>query len=69
VCRRLYHSTRAAFLPLGPKAMVPEVGREGGREGRKKRRKDLPSKISFLCPAERTFTSVLLPSLPPSLPP
>ena len=25
VCRRLYHSIRQAFLPLGAKAMQPEV--------------------------------------------
>lgn len=33
VCRRFYHTTRAAFLNLGPKAMAPEVRGERRREG------------------------------------
>ena len=70
VCRRLFHSTRAAFLPLGPKAMVPEVGRKGGREGGRERRRVMPGK-SMARRETRSFSSIFphfLPSTPPPAP-
>ncbi|GAB5037423.1 origin recognition complex subunit 1 [Nannochloropsis oceanica] len=55
VCRRLYHSTRAAFLPLGPKAMLPEARRTRG--------------MNYSARRDQTpLLRVPPPSLPPSLP-